>query len=172
MDAKLRLGVLGLNVALLTLVTACGSPSSARLGSAADAPQADVAAEAGAPPLDPLRVAKGEQLFGTYCQACHGVEGVGESPEDPQAVDENGFPLAPALDDSMHAWHHSDEGLVQTILQGSARNPRMTAWSKAGLSESDASDIVVYMKSFWGEMPRRCQGALHMDRNCVLGDGS
>lgn len=126
----------------------------------------------GLPTLEPDMVAKGEELYARTCQACHGVDGVGERPGDPAAVDDQGLPVAPALDSSMHAWHHTDDGLVQTILQGSPRNPRMQPWGEAaGLTESDARAIVEYMKSLWDDMPRRCQGPKHMDPNCVYGQG-
>ncbi len=158
-------------LSLTLTMTACGgasleAQSPPGSGSAATQGPSDSAA---APAGDAQQVAAGKELFAARCQACHGVEGVGERPEDPMAVDANSMPLAPALDDSMHAWHHTDDGLVTMILEGSSRNPRMVAWSQTGLTEAEARAIVAFMKSLWGEVARRCQGPLHMDRACVMG---
>ena len=108
----------------------------------------------------PEAIRKGETLFAENCQACHGVKGIGERPDDPNAKDEYGF-VAPALNDDAHGWHHPDKQLVQTILNGSPRNERMIAW-KETLSEKEAKTIVTYMKSLWSFRSLACQGAKHM----------
>jgi len=113
----------------------------------------------------PERIAEGRQLFEDNCQACHGVRGIGESPDDPAAQDEYGF-KAPALNDDMHAWHHSDAGLRQTIRRGSARNERMIAW-KDQLSEPEIDSILAYIKSLWSVRSLACQGGRHM--TCIGG---
>lgn len=105
-------------------------------------------------------VDRGRALYGANCQDCHGVRGVGERPDDIYAKDEFGV-VAPPLDDSAHAWHHSDFNLVQTILNGSPRNERMAAW-KHSLSGKDAEDLVAYIKSLWNFRSLACQGARHM----------
>lgn len=109
---------------------------------------------------NPDRLAKGKALYGENCEACHGVGGIGENPKDPSAKDEFGF-KAPALNDDAHAWHHADEDLVKTILNGSPRNERMIAW-KEHMSAEDAENIVVYMKSLWSFRSLACQGGRHM----------
>jgi photosystem II stability/assembly factor-like uncharacterized protein len=108
----------------------------------------------------PERLARGEQLFEGTCAACHGAKGVGEAPGNPEARDEFGF-KAPALNDDMHGWHHSDAALKATISQGSPRNPRMVAFSEQ-MSEEDIENIVVYLKSLWSLRSLACQGARHM----------
>jgi mono/diheme cytochrome c family protein len=109
----------------------------------------------------PDAVARGEELYVTYCIACHGVNGVGENPADKYAQNEYGF-IAPPMDDTGHAWHHTDEQLIRMILEGSQRNPRMAAW-KHGLTEDDANDLVEYIKSLWSPYIREnCQGPKHM----------
>lgn len=102
----------------------------------------------------------GARLYAENCQACHGVQGVGERPEDPYAKNEYGF-VAPALNDDAHAWHHPDRQLVDTILNGSPRNERMIAW-KETLSREDAVNLVAYIKSLWSFRSLACQGARHM----------
>jgi mono/diheme cytochrome c family protein len=105
--------------------------------------------------------ASGEELYGTYCSVCHGVKGVGENPVDKYAQDEYGY-IAPPMDDSGHAWHHTDEQLIRTILEGSQRNPRMAAW-KHVLIEDDAIKLVDYIKNLWSPYIREnCQGPKHM----------
>lgn len=108
------------------------------------------------------RIKAGKQLFEDNCLACHGENGIGENPDDPAAVDDNGLPLAPSLNDTMHAWHHSDEQLMSTILNGSPRNERMTAWKEQDLTRENAESLVAYMKSLWNFNSLSCQGPRHM----------
>ncbi len=109
----------------------------------------------------PERIAAGEKLYRANCMACHGERGVGERPDDMYARDENGMYVAPPLDDSAHGWHHPDEQLVETILEGSPRNPRMKGL-KGRLSRDDARSVVAYIKSLWSFRSRACQGSRHM----------
>ncbi len=110
--------------------------------------------------LTPALVAKGEALFRENCVACHGERGVGERPEDMYGKDDFGF-VAPPLDNSAHGWHHSDQGLVKSILDGSDRNERMISW-KDTLSREDAESLVAYIKSLWNFRSIACQGSRHM----------
>jgi len=109
----------------------------------------------------PERIAQGETLFKDNCVACHGENGIGEKPGDPGAKDENGQFVAPALDDSMHGWHHADDQLIETIMEGSPRNERMIAW-KEHFSRKDAESLVAYIKSLWSFDSIACQGPRHM----------
>ena len=111
---------------------------------------------------DPGRIAKGKKLFDTYCQTCHGPNGTGQQnvpgfdPSNPPKIQ------APALDESAHAWHHSDKALLSTILNGSTlKDSPMIAWKKV-LSEDDAESILAWMKSTWTVKTLACQGARHM----------
>ena len=70
--------------------------------------------------------------------------------------------MAPALDSSAHAWHHTDVALQKLILEGSSRTPRMEAWKKTGLSNKEAHDLVAYIKSLWTQRELECQGPNHM----------
>ena len=100
---------------------------------------------------------RGETLYAAKCQSCHGVQGVGETYTE-EALTKQGYIMAPALDDSTHSWHHTDDQLVETILEGS---DRMKAW-KSELKEKDTRDIVAYMKSLWSQRALDCQGPKHM----------
>ena len=108
----------------------------------------------------PAKINQGEKLYVANCQQCHGIKGVGERPGEPNAKDEFGF-LAPPLNDNGHAWHHPDQQLVETILNGSPRNERMIAW-KENLSKENVKAIVSYIKSLWSFRSLACQGARHM----------
>ncbi len=100
----------------------------------------------------PEIISRGGKLFGELCESCHGSKGQGGLPGNP----------APALDDSAHGWHHADQGLVNTILEGSPRpGSPMIAW-KHLLSRKDAEGIVAYLKSSWSFRSFACQGARHM----------
>ncbi|MEE8387351.1 MAG: cytochrome c [Acidiferrobacterales bacterium] len=116
-------------------------------------------AETGKKP-DVNAVARGEGLYRSYCIRCHGVKGAGEKPISPYIRDP-GYYEAPALDRSMHAWHHTDEALLKTILQGSPRTKRMPAM-KGVITRKQAIDLVAYIKSFWGKRELDCQGPKHM----------
>lgn len=107
--------------------------------------------------------ARGQALFQQYCQSCHGIDGVGET-YTMQALTDKDYIRAPAMNDSEHAWHHTDEALQKTILQGSPRTERMMPWKKAGLNEANAQDLIAYIKSLWTQRELDCQGPKHM--NC------
>lgn len=108
----------------------------------------------------PELVAAARKTYETYCQSCHGENGVGEKPKDMNSQDEYGF-VAPPLDNSSHGWHHADGNLAHTILNGSPRNPRMLAF-KDLISEEEAMNAVAYIKSLWNFRSLACQGAMHM----------
>lgn len=107
--------------------------------------------------------AAGGRVYAEYCAACHGDNGVGETPGTPTApLDPD--KLAPALDGTAHAWHHEDAQLRTLVHEGSiARGGRMPAWG-AVLSEADIDHVLAYVKSLWSARERACQGAKHM--NC------
>jgi len=106
---------------------------------------------------------RGEKLFVADCQVCHGDHGIGEAPraDSPQQS------LAPALDETAHAWHHPDQQLEGFILNGLPAPSRMVGWS-GRLNAHDAQDLVAYIKSLWTPRALRCQGPRHMDPDCRL----
>ena len=107
---------------------------------------------------------KGEALYYKKCQVCRGIDGVGETCNMLVLTDKN-YLRAPAMNDSEHAWHHTDEALVKTILEGSPRTQRMTAWKNQGLSAQNAQDLVAYIKSLWTQRELDCQRPKH--RQCM-----
>jgi mono/diheme cytochrome c family protein len=120
---------------------------------------ASVLAETGRPP-SPDQVAAGKLLYERYCLACHGANGVGEAPI-PDTIRAPGYLTAMPLNESSHAWHHSDEQLAETILGGLQRTKRMPAW-RGVVSEEQATQLVAYLKSLWSPRIVACQGPKHM----------
>jgi len=118
-------------------------------------------AETGIPP-DAKSVARGKQLYDTYCIACHKRDGIGE-PKVPWSIRRADLIEAMPLNETSHAWHHGDEQLIKVILDGTPRSrKRMPAWRNV-LSAKDAADLVAYMKSLWSVRIISCQGPKHMD---------
>lgn len=104
---------------------------------------------------------RGASLFQTHCQSCHGVEAVGETLST-RAMTDKSYKLAPALNGSAHAWHHTDAALLKTILEGSSQEGSRMKGFKGPLAEKDAEALIAYMKSLWGERELACQGPKHM----------
>lgn len=105
---------------------------------------------------------RGQRIYAEKCRSCHGAGGVGET-YTIQALTEQDYIMAPALDESAHAWHHTDEQLAEMILEGSSRTPRMPAGKNHGISADDARDIVAFIKSLWTQRELDCQGPKHME---------
>jgi len=116
-------------------------------------------AETGKAP-DPAAAKRGAKLYNNYCVSCHGVEAVGE-PAPPPMLQRPGYFAAPALNGSGHTWHHTDENLLATIMQGSPRTKKMPAW-KGVLSKKQVQDVIAYFKSLWPKRSLDCQGPKHM----------
>ena len=104
---------------------------------------------------------RGQSLYKKNCQSCHGLDGVGET-YSLQALTDKNYLRAPAMDYSEHAWHHTDDALEETILEGSPRTQRMMAWKNAGLTKQNARDLIAYIKSLWTQRELDCQGPKHM----------
>ncbi len=118
-----------------------------------------VQAETGKAPL-PNQVVAGEKLYRLYCLGCHGERGVGELPI-PRYLRAPGYLTAMPLDETSHAWHHSDEQLVEAIREGLQRTDRMPP-RKGFISEQQAAQLVAYIKSLWSPRILECQGPKHM----------
>ena len=92
----------------------------------------------------------GEELFKRYCAGCHGENAIGQDPAQPAGGwDEKENRLAPALNGTGHAWHHSPELLFEYIQQGSIdKTSPMPSFGDV-LSESQISEIISYFQSMW-----------------------
>jgi mono/diheme cytochrome c family protein len=117
-------------------------------------------AETGVRP-DPAAVARGTALYRSHCISCHREGGVGE-PRIPWSIRLPDFIEAMPLNESSHAWHHSDEQLVTMILDGSQRSRRRMPVFRNVLTEKDATDVIAYLKTLWSDRILACQGPAHM----------
>jgi len=109
---------------------------------------------------DAQSIAAGKALYQQYCQTCHGKEGVGEKPIPP-LLKKPGYLVAMPLNDTSHAWHHGDDQLIDSILNGLKRTQRMPAW-KGVLTRQQAAQVLAYIKSLWSDRILGCQGTKHM----------
>lgn len=116
-------------------------------------------AETGQRP-DAQSVIAGKALYVQFCQSCHKKDGVGEK-SIPPLIKDPGYLTAMPLNETSHAWHHGDEQLVSTILNGLQRTQRMPAF-KGTITEQQAREIVAYIKSLWSDRILACQGPKHM----------
>ncbi|MBK8905492.1 MAG: cytochrome c [Anaerolineaceae bacterium] len=101
---------------------------------------------------DPQLVAMGEEVYNTYCAACHGFELEGQPNwQEPYA---DGSLKAPPHDETGHTWHHSDASLVESIKLGGARlEPNigvsaMPAYDGV-LTDQQIAAVLAYIKSSW-----------------------
>lgn len=85
---------------------------------------------------DPL--AKGRQIYQTYCQGCHAVTGKG-----------TGMPNQPDFTSAAFFESNSDEKLVDSIANGIAGTP-MPPW-KDKLTPDDIQAVLKFEKSFSGK---------------------
>jgi len=115
-------------------------------------------AETGKKP-DPESVKSGKILYEKHCQVCHQKDGVGAYPV-PLGIRNPGYIPPMPLNETSHAWHHSDEQLVHTIMNGIPQR-NMPAW-RLIISEKQAAQIVAYIKSLWSQKILECQGPKHM----------
>ncbi|MBI2316880.1 MAG: cytochrome c [Betaproteobacteria bacterium] len=131
------------------------------------------------------RVGRGSELYGAYCQTCHGdSRGIG------------GQPGVPSHGPEGHTWHHSDRNLTETILNGSSLMaqqmeeeleemrrqvgdeivdimrkqmglqdgaPRMPAW-RGTLADEDIDAVLAYIRTFWTPEQQRAQQQTPMMR--------
>ena len=109
---------------------------------------------------DIKNIISGKTLYEKYCLTCHKQNGTGE-PEVPESIRLPGYITAMPLNETSHAWHHSDEQLANTILNGLKRTKRMPAFNSL-ISDKDADDLVAYIKSLWSPRIIACQGPKHM----------
>jgi mono/diheme cytochrome c family protein len=128
---------------------------AAALASAQGAARPDTAAPAAAKP-DPAKalakadVAKGKQVFATYCQTCHGEKGDGQGPASKT--------LNPPPRDFTKAqfkFGDQDEDLFDTISNGAAAqkasdgtpgSPLMAPWGSV-IPEGDRWALVKYIRT-------------------------
>ena len=91
---------------------------------------------------------RGEQLFGSYCAACHGANGEGGKGTGVTFSRKRDLPIiAPALNNSGFLAAASD-GMILHTLQYGRENTPMRSFLVQGLAEQDLDDLVSYIRSF------------------------
>ena len=97
------------------------------------------ATEANPEPLTAASLTRGQSLYKTKCQRCHGVDGAGHGPEtDPDHP-------AGDLTDARRAARNPDGVMFYKIWNGRAK-PKMPAM-KADISRADGWNLVHYVKT-------------------------
>lgn len=102
------------------------------------------------------QIEQGKELYDEHCAACHGQKAVGENPKFPAGgTNPEGKIVAPALDGSGHASHHSTQALFNLIKKGTGeKNSPMPAYEKV-LSDEEIHLIIDYFQSLWPKSPKR-----------------
>ncbi|MGV8713003.1 MAG: c-type cytochrome [Nitrosomonas sp.] len=97
--------------------------------------------------LDQAQIERGERIYTSHCEGCHGANGAG-TPDWRKPNADGKYP-PPPLDGTAHAWHHSTEVLKKTILKGTPPEMgSMPAW-EGKLTEQQVDDVIVWIKSLW-----------------------
>ena len=96
------------------------------------------------------RVAEGKVLFGQHCAVCHAPGARGQHPALPMGgMSDSGTYIAPALNGTGHAWHHSPGALFRVIKTGSpAADSPMRAFQDR-LNDADIRAVLDYIFSLW-----------------------
>lgn len=104
------------------------------------------------PYTDPVRVAEGAALYGTYCASCHGADLEGEP--DWQSRDADGYLPAPPHDATGHTWHH-DTALLTRIVRdgteaivGGTYRSNMIGFGDV-MTDNEIVSVLAYIKSTW-----------------------
>lgn len=96
--------------------------------------------------------ARGKTLFASHCSACHGEQGQGGTGTGVTFSRPRGAPvMAPALNNAGFQAAVSDAMLKATLLRGRHGTP-MPSITDLGLNESDADDLVAYLRTLHEEV--------------------
>lgn len=113
-------------------------------------------------PDDAAQVARGAQIYSTYCAACHGANLEGQADwRQPRA---SGRMPAPPHDASGHTWHHPDDvlfgitkyGLIPGKYAPPGYQSDMPAFANT-LDDAEIRAVLAYIKSTWGPRERAFQ---------------
>lgn len=118
------------------------------------------------PTLDAKQVAEGRRVYETHCASCHGVNGVGSTPNWKIPDAEGNFPPPPHNDDG-HTWHHPDRVLYESIRDGLRDQFRPNAPLRmpafgAQLSDAQMRALISYFKSLWSKEHREYQWEINL----------
>jgi mono/diheme cytochrome c family protein len=97
--------------------------------------------QAGVALAAPEVLAQGEVIYSETCAACHGPEGEGD--------------VGPALNGSMHSWHHMDNQIRSVILDGRPGTPMVG--HRGHLTDEEVEAVISYFKAWWTPEQRAMQ---------------
>ncbi len=94
------------------------------------------------PSYSAAQVAAGEVLYQGTCSVCHGAAGEGDAAAE-----------VPALDASMHAWHHADSLIARMMREGGVYMPAVAPdWE-----DEETTAVLAYIKQWWEPRQRAYQ---------------
>ncbi len=104
---------------------------------------------------DSEQIHRGKTIYEKNCSSCHGTQAEGQNPNSPKGeMNENGSYIAPALNGTGHAWHHSNEVLFKTVKEGSIDTDSPMRGFGDRLSDEKIVTVIQYFKSLWPEKIR------------------
>ena len=104
---------------------------------------------------DSEQIHRGKTIYEKNCSSCHGAQGEGQKPNSPKGgINANGTYIAPSLNGTGHAWHHSNEELFKTVKEGSIASDSPMRGFGDRLSDENIVSVIQYFKSLWPEKIR------------------
>ena len=104
---------------------------------------------------DSEQIHRGKTIYEKNCSSCHGALGEGQNPNSPKGgINANGSYIAPSLNGTGHAWHHSNEELFKTVKEGSIASDSPMRGFGDLLSDEKIVTVIQYFKSLWPEKIR------------------
>ena len=104
---------------------------------------------------DSEQIHRGKTIYEKNCSSCHGAKGEGKNPNSPKGgINANGTYIAPSLNGTGHAWHHSNEELFKTVKEGSIASDSPMRGFGDRLSDEKIVTVIQYFKSLWPEKIR------------------
>ena len=99
---------------------------------------------------DPVILQQGQNLYRQNCAVCHGDNAQG-TVENWQVPGADGKLPPPPLNGTAHTWHHTIQGLAQTIQNGTIGiGGSMPPW-QGKLSKDDTFAIIIWLSSLWSD---------------------
>lgn len=101
-------------------------------------------------------IGAGKKIYAEHCSPCHGENAIGQDPKrQTGGWDLHRVPIAPALNGSAHAWHHSPQYLFKYIEKGSVdKDSPMPAFGRE-LGRREILSVLAYIQALWPEPIRK-----------------
>lgn len=98
----------------------------------------------------PIRgdIARGRQLFGKHCAACHGANGEGGKGTGVTLARPRDLPIMPPALHNPGFLASASDPMIKAILMQGIKGTPMVSFLQAGLSEKEIDDVVAFVRSF------------------------